>query len=322
MKILFIGYSNLLKNRILPILDKLEFIDSVCIAKFVDQSWDDTYKSINKPVELYDNYEDAILKSKASLAYISTTNNSHFIWAKETLNAGMHTIIDKPATIHLHETNELIDIARSHQLLVSESTVYLYHPQFELLNKIISKEKSSPKLLTVQFSFPPLDKNNFRYIKKMGGGAFLDTSPYAVSIGRYFFAEVPIQCNYLVNNTLDDGLEISYSLLLKYTNGKALMGHFGFNTEYINRLNILGEHINIDIERIFTIPDTVLNPIKIRADNKSYEIIAPCGNTFELYLNQIGKFIADKSFNKVYKDIYLDALSRDLINKNKQQDGN
>lgn len=322
MKILFIGYSNLLKNRILPILDKLEFIDSVCIAKFVDQSWDDAYKSINKPVELYDNYEDAILKSKASLAYISTTNNSHFIWAKETLNAGMHTIIDKPATIHLHETNELIEIARSHQLLVSESTVYLYHPQFELIKKIISKEKSSPKLLTVHFSFPPLDINNFRYIKNLGGGAFLDTSPYAVSIGRYFFDEVPVQCNYIVNNVLDDGLEISYSLLLKYAKGRSLIGHFGFNTEYINRLNILGEHINIDIERIFTIPDTVLNPIKIRADNKSYEIIAPCGNTFELYLNHIGKLLNDKSFNKVYKDMYLDALTRDLIIKNKQQNGN
>src|ERR1035437_6550090 len=121
MKILFIGYSNVLKKRILPILEKLEFIDSISIAKFENQVWDDFYKSVSKPIELFDNYDEAIFKSKASIAYITTTNNSHFTWAKATLGAGMHTIIDKPATISLFETKELLQIARNNDLLLSES---------------------------------------------------------------------------------------------------------------------------------------------------------------------------------------------------------
>lgn len=324
MKILFIGYSNVLKKRILPILDRLEFIDSISIAKFSDQSWDDVYKSVSKPVEIFDNYEDAIYKSHASIAYITTTNNSHFIWAKTTLNAGMHTIIDKPATIHLYETEELIQIAKERRLLLSESIVYTYHPQLYLIKNILQQNNSTPKLLTAHFSFPPMDKNNFRYHKELGGGAYLDTSPYAVSIGRYFFDSMPEQCNLVENDTLPDGLEISYSLLLKYSLGRSLIGHFGFNTEYVNRLNILGDRMCIDIDRIFTIPETDTNQIRVRVENQQYEVTAACANTFELYLNEIGKSLDRKAYDKFYKDMHMDSFSRELIfnNKIKSQDGN
>lgn len=324
MKILFIGYSNVLKNRILPILERLEFIHSINIAKFEHQAWDDSYKSVSKPIELFDNYEDALCRSKASIAYITTTNNSHFKWAKATLNAGMHTIIDKPATISLFETEELLQIARNNQLLLSESTVYTYHPQLSFLKNIIEQNNSEPKLLTVHFSFPPMDRNNFRYCKELGGGAFLDTSPYAVSIGRYFFNAPPEQCYYVENSTLEDGLNTSYSLLLKYSNGRALIGHFGFNTEYVNRLNILGDKICIDIDRIFTIPDLMTNQIKIRVNNQSHEITAPSGNAFELYLTEIEQCLKSKAYSHLYNDMYMDSYSRELINnnKNKTQNGN
>lgn len=322
MKILFIGYSNVFRKRIIPILDKLEFIDSISIAKFVNQPWDNFYKSISKPVELFDNYEKAISKSGASIAYITTTNNSHFIWAKAALNAGMHTIIDKPATVYLHETEELIRLAKEKRLLISEAMVYTYHPQLELIKNILRHNNSTPKLLTVHFSFPPLAETNFRYNIDLGGGAFLDTSPYAVSVGRYFFNEVPKRCNYVINTALENGLEISYSLLLKYSNGRALIGHFGFNTEYVNRINILGERVCLDVERIFTIPDSETNKIKVRVDNHTYEVIAPSGNTFTLYLTEIGKCINDSAFEKFYTEIGMDAFSRDLIYNSRYKNDN
>ena len=62
MDILFIGYSSLLKKRILPVLDNLDFIDEISIAKYSDQRWDDHWeKVVKKPVTLYDNYEDGII---------------------------------------------------------------------------------------------------------------------------------------------------------------------------------------------------------------------------------------------------------------------
>ncbi len=162
MELLIIGYSNLFKNRILPIIDELDFIKSVSIAKYSKQTWDDTYKIINKPVTLYDNFENALDNFNGKLAYISTTNQSHYEWAKKTLERGIHTIVDKPATIYLEETEELLKIAKNKNVLLSESTVYLYHPQFRLITDYLNENKLYPTQITFQFSFPPLNKDNFR----------------------------------------------------------------------------------------------------------------------------------------------------------------
>ena len=317
MKILFIGYSNLIKKRIIPILKYLPEIDTVCIAKYALQSWDDEHKQLTQKVELYDDYESAIQYSKAELAYISTTNNSHFDLALSTLNANMHTIIDKPATLKLTETETLINLAKQKNLLLSESVVYLYHPQLNLIKSLFEQEKVEPKHLTVMFSFPPLNPDNFRYKKELGGGAFLDTGAYAVSIGRYFFNSQVQESFYIENENDNDGLDLSYSLLLKYPGGKSVAGHFGFTTEYINRLNILSEKINIDVDRIFTIPDNIENVIHVCSNNKSYEVKAEAGNTFKTYLQHILECLGSNNFDDLYSAMLSDATTRDVIIKNK-----
>jgi len=315
MKLLFIGYSNLLKKRVFPILDRISHIDSVEIAKFKSQSWDDEYKCISKRVKLYDDYESAFNTSKADIAYISTTNNSHYKLAKMALFAGMHTIIDKPATIHLSETEELLEIAIEKNLLLTESTVYTYHPQIKLIKSIFEKENSTPKLITVQFSFPPFPADNFRYNMELGGGALLDTGTYAVSVGRCFFDTLPLSCTYVVNDSFEDGLEISYSLLIKYSNGRSLIGNFGFNTEYINHINILGENLYIDVDRIFTIPEDIQNKITVRSRNKSFEVFSTEANTFEMYLKAVFLKFELGDYTELYSDMLNDAIARNLIKK-------
>jgi len=316
MKILFLGYSNVFKKRIIPIINNLKFIHSVIIAKYKDQKWDDSYKEINKNLELFDDYDEAFAKSNADLSYISTINSTHYQLAKKSLMSGFHTIIDKPATINFSETKELLEIAKQKKLLVSESTVYLYHPQFSKMKKLMSDNNFTPKLITAHFSFPPMDKSNFRYKKNLGGGAFLDTGPYAVSIGRYLFESNPVFSKIIINESTEEDVEISYTLVLKYSKGRSLIGHFGFNTEYINRISVLGNKFCIDIDRVFTVPDSIKNVIKLKSNNNYSEIHVDMGNTFQLYLNHIGYCLENNLFEKLYNDLYDDAYSRNLIMEN------
>ena len=189
--------------------------------------------------------------------------------------------------------------------------------QIEQIKSLFVKENSIPKLITVLFSFPPLNSDNFRYKKELGGGALLDTGIYAVSIGRCFFDSLPESCCYNKNDSIEGGLEISYSLLMKYPGGRTLIGHFGFNTEYINHLNILSEKINIDVDRIFTVPDNIQNKITVRSKNSSYDIYSAIGNAFELYLKAIFKQLKSGEYEILYSNMLTDAISRNLINKNK-----
>jgi len=318
MELLIIGYSNLFKNRILPLIDDLDFIDGISIAKYSEQSWDETYLRIRKPVKLFDDFESALNGFKGEIAYISSTNHSHFLLAKQTLEKGIHTIVDKPATLRLEETEELLSIAKRNNILLTESTVYLYHPQMNLIKNFCESKGLVPSHITFIFSFPPLNNDNFRYSKELGGGAIFDTGPYLASISRFLFNEIPQSCFSINNSISKSGVEISYSVLMKFNEGKSLIGHSGFTTEYVNRINILGKDLSIDIDRIFTLPDTLENNIKIRSKNHSFELVAPAGNMFKEYFLFIEECIGNKSYNKLYSDIKMDAEIRNLLIKSSE----
>ena len=313
--ILFLGYSNLLKSRILPIIELLD-IQSVSIAKFSEQKWDDELKKYTFPISLYDNYEDALNHFQGNIVYVSTVNSTHYEYALLSLEKGFNVIIDKPATLLLDEAVHIVNVAKQKNLLLSEATVYLMHPQFSLIDEIFVRNNDRPKLITAHFSMPPFKNDNFRYKKELGGGAIFDTSPYVVSLGRYFFNELPVDVKCFVNERVNDGLDIAYSLIMAYRNGKCMIGHFGFNTEYINQLTIVGTQTKISLNRVFTIPDDLKNVICITHKNISSEERTETGNNFKLYLEKCLNALNVGNYENFYNDLLLDAEAKETIINN------
>lgn len=310
--ILFLGYSNLIKVRILPILTKVG-VTELAIAKYAGQEWDDEFQKCGISVTRYDNYEDGLENYKGELVYISTVNSTHVEYARKSIEAGYNTIIDKPATMNYQEARELVALAKSKKLFVGESTVYLKHPQLSIIRDVYKNNSDEPKLLTVHFTMPPFMPDNFRYQKSLGGGAIMDTAPYAVSIGRYFFGSKPEKVTCIVSERQQDGLDIEYSLIMSYPDGKTMIGHFGFNTEYINQVYLIGSRTNILVNRIFTIPDNLENELQVRHNNKTYIVKAPSGNNFEIFLREAIKKIEEKKFDQAYHDMLWDAEVKDMI---------
>lgn len=310
--IMFLGYSNLVKGRILPILKKAGFTE-VSIAKYEGQPWDEDYKNCGLPVTCYDNYEDGLANFKGDVVYVSTVNSTHVQYGKKSLEAGFNTIIDKPATSTYEEAQELVELARSKDLFVGESTVYLEHPQLTTIKEIFANNGDAPKMLTVHFTMPPFKPENFRYQKLLGGGAIMDTAPYAVSVVRYFLGGEPEQVFCVVNEKQSDGLDIEYSLLMQYADGKSMIGHFGFNTEYINQVFLMGNRTNVTVNRIFTIPDTMENELVVNHLNETTTVKTPAGNNFEIYLAETLQTLKSGNYEKAYSDMLSDAKVKQMI---------
>lgn len=304
-----------MKVRILPILSKAGFTE-VSIAKYEEQSWDEEYKKCGIPVTCYDNYETGLAAFKGDLVYISTVNSTHAEYARKALEAGLNTIVDKPATLTLKEAEELVALAKQKKLFLGESTVYLMHPQLQTIKQIFSDKKDAPKLATIHFTMPPFQPSNFRYQKSLGGGAIMDTAPYAVSVGRYFFGSKPEKVECIVSERQKDGLDIEYSLLMGYSGGKTMIGHFGFNTEYINQLHLMGTRTNVLVNRIFTIPDTMENELTVNHFNQVSVVKTPAGNNFELYLKDVLCVLKTGNYEKAYKDMIWDAEVKNMIINN------
>ena len=315
MRILFIGYSNVIRRRILPFIDEIPNLQSADIAKYSLQAGE-TIEFFNLKGEVYNSYEEALIKSKADIAYISTVNSAHALWAEKALKRGMHVIIDKPAFLSLDKALEMVELADRRNLAISEATVYPFHPQIIRVNEIMEEENMHARNLTINFSFPPLDQENFRYKKDLGGGAINDLGPYAVSAGRIFFNESPEKISCLITDYhLKSNVEIAFSVLATYSGNRTLIGNFGFTSEYINRLNIFGENFYFEINRVFTPPGNMENEFILKTNNSIKTIKTPKSNCFNNFLKKFIDSIASGDYSGFSSDLIKDAKSLELLKR-------
>ena len=112
VKLLVVGYSKFVEKRLFKSLKKIKKIDFRICSK----------TKINDKI-YYNNYLNG-LQFKPNLIYISLTNHLHYKFAKLFLKKGYNVVVDKPITESLIKTTELIKIAKSKNLLLSEATLF------------------------------------------------------------------------------------------------------------------------------------------------------------------------------------------------------
>ena len=71
------------------------------------------------------------------LVVISTPPNSHYSWAKESLNRGLHVILEKPMALTVEECDELIALAASKNLLLVVYQNRRFDADFVTMKKLI-----------------------------------------------------------------------------------------------------------------------------------------------------------------------------------------
>ena len=96
---------------------------------------------------MFNNLNESLKTFKPDIVYISKINSLHFKYAKIILKKGYNTIVDKPITLDLKKTKELINIAKL-KVLLAEGTLFNYHRFIKTLNKICK----TPKYRTYLFS--------------------------------------------------------------------------------------------------------------------------------------------------------------------------
>ncbi len=82
----------------------------------------------SKPEKVHQDYPDVtvvpaldrlLADKNIALVVISTPNDTHYEFAKRAIEAGKHVIVEKPFTIHAADADELIELARQHNVMLS-----------------------------------------------------------------------------------------------------------------------------------------------------------------------------------------------------------
>lgn len=295
MNILFIGLSSIVKNRIIPAVETISTIVHIDCASFSKTK--ESLVSL-KARNFYSDYETALLYSDAEIVYISVRNHEHAHLVKRALFYNKHVIVDKPAVTKIEDAEEIFQIASEKNKCISEAIVYAFHPQLDIIKNLFKKNNSIPSHITVHFTMPGFIEDNFRYYKEFDGGALFDLGPYAMSLGFEIFGADPITC--IGTKNIQNGLEVetSFNILLQYSEGRTLIGYFGFETEYMNSVSIFSKEMRINFERVYTIPADYINEINVRKGNETTIEKVEKSDIFKEYLKDVINGITNNEFKK------------------------
>lgn len=74
------------------------------------------------------------------LVVVATPNNSHFELARQALLAGKHVVVDKPFTLTSEQAQELIDLARQRNKVVSVFQNRRWDGDFQTVRQLVKQE--------------------------------------------------------------------------------------------------------------------------------------------------------------------------------------
>ncbi|XP_046591488.1 trans-1,2-dihydrobenzene-1,2-diol dehydrogenase isoform X1 [Neodiprion lecontei] len=217
-----------------------------------------TFANLHKIGNAYGNYKDLANDSNVEIVYIGVLNPQHLEVATLMLNNGKHVLCEKPLTLNLKQTTELINLAKAKGLFLMEAVWSRCFPTYEWIKKEIeSGNLGEVKQVIGSFgiSAPKVD----RLIKKdLGGGGILDLGVYVLQLASFVYnGEKPISIK-AGGHLNEDGVDISMSATLLYKEGRTATVMTHCHVKLPNEALIIGTKGTLRVPLFWCPTDIVL----------------------------------------------------------------
>ena len=167
----------------------------------------------------YGSYDELANDSNVEVVYIGTINPGHLPIAKLMLNAGKHLLVEKPLTLNLKGTNELLNLATEKKLFVMEAIWSRFLPSYQFLKQQLAEKTIGDIVhVDVNFGIPIADVDRVAQ-KALGGSTVLDIGVYCINaILVALNGEEPAELK-ATGHLNSEGVDESVSAALKFKNG-------------------------------------------------------------------------------------------------------
>ncbi len=140
----------------------------------------------------YGSYAELLADKDVEAVYIPLPNRFHAEWVKKAADAGKHVLCEKPFAMSAEEARETFDYAQRKGVLVMESLMYRFHPQWIRAAEIArGGDLGEIHAVNTFFSYMITDPSNVRNRLDIGGGGLRDVGSYAVSAARFLLDAEP-----------------------------------------------------------------------------------------------------------------------------------
>lgn len=142
--------------------------------------------------QIVNDSQDILTDPGIDLVVIATPNTSHYTLAKEALLSGKHVVVDKPFTVTTTEADELIDLAKKQNKLLSAFQNRRWDSDFMTVQKLLAENKLG-KIVEIEIHFdrfrPNLKQNSWREENIPGSGILYDLGPHLIDQALVLFGD-------------------------------------------------------------------------------------------------------------------------------------
>ncbi|MDT8413350.1 MAG: Gfo/Idh/MocA family oxidoreductase [Vicingaceae bacterium] len=296
-----LGCANIAKKSVIPAILSIPEFELIAVASRTSEKAQEF--AILFGCEAVEGYQKLIDRKDIDVIYMPLPTGLHEEWVLKALEAGKHILIEKSLAMNYSSAEKMVQKAKEKGLLIMENFMFLYHGQHQIIKQLIAEDKIGEiRCFRSSFGFPPLPSDNFRYNKKLGGGALLDAAAYTVRASQLFLGnDLKVKAASLNYN--ENGVDIFGGAFLKNKNGLFSEVAFGFDNFYQCNYEIWGSKGKITAHRAFT-PAPEFKPIiTIEQQGEKFDIEAPSENHFIAILNEFKRCILENDLQHKYTEI-------------------
>jgi NDP-hexose-3-ketoreductase len=303
MKFALIGCGNNSRKSVIPAI--LNSID-VSLVVIIDRS----SEKESEIVETYNcgfatSISEAVDKFDFEAIYISTPIAIHKDNILEAAKFGKHILCEKSIVENYEDALEVVSYCRKQNVALFEGFMYQFHEQHSLVRNLIDNDEiGTPFHIQSHFGFPPIRASDFRYSRKLGGGAVLDAGSYTIHFARHFFKAEPINVFSILENE-GHNVEIRGTTMLNFGNSRTAHSVFGFNNMYQNKYEVWGTKGKLLLNRAFAVPSDFSPTLILEKQGIIKEFKIPRCNHFIEQFSYFTKGFNDPEIRKLWLDEIL-----------------
>jgi len=309
------GLGNHAQNRILPALSAMDEIKLIgvcsrnsmvveaCAEQWSCYGWNDPEQMLNS--------------TEVDVVYIATPIGVHFSLAKQAIEAGKNVWCEKPLTCSYIETQALVSLSEKKDKVLTESFMYLYHPQFQRVIKFVDDSKGVHSVIC-RFGIPTLDKPGFRNSSELCGGALWDVATYTVSALLPLFPDQQVKVIFSEVLT-KKGMQVDSEgrAVLRFSQGATAYLEWGVGVAYKNEIDLWAKDSSFFTDKIFSKPKEYQPQYKIRDINGNESV--ENGEQSEQFMDMFRNFVEimnDKEKAAIERKSILQRakLMNDIVN--------
>lgn len=197
----------------------------------------------------YGSYVDMLEDPNVELVYIATPHSHHYECIRMCLKHGKHVLCEKAFTANARQAEEVLRLAESKGLLLTEAIWTRYMPMRQTINNIVrSGVIGNPTSLSCNLGYP-LEHVERMVKPELCGGALLDLGVYVLNFASMVFGD-DIESIAATCIRYDSGVDAQENIMLTYKDGKMASLYATMLAQTDRRGLINGTNGYIEIENI------------------------------------------------------------------------